>query len=47
MMCFYCDNQVKGGGINRFKAHLTRQKGKVEVCKKVLLEFSITIINVG
>ncbi|KAL2966198.1 hypothetical protein AAZX31_16G102700 [Glycine max] len=45
MMCFYCDNQVKGGGINRFKAHLTRQKGKVEVCKKVLLEFSIPIIN--
>jgi len=27
MMCIYCDKQIKGGGINRFKAHLAGQKG--------------------
>ena len=35
VICIYCDKRVKGGGTNRFKAHLTRQKGQVEACKKV------------
>ena len=33
---YYCDKKIKGGGINRFKAHLARKKGQVEACKKVL-----------
>ena len=35
MMCIYCDKRIKGGGINRFKAHLAGQKGQVEAWKKV------------
>ena len=35
VICIYCDKRVKGGGTNRFKAHLTGQKGQVEACKKV------------
>ena len=38
MMCIYCDKGVKGGGINRFKAHLAGQKGQVEACKKVIVD---------
>ena len=34
-MCIYCDKRVKGGGTNRFKAHLARQKGQEEAYKKV------------
>ncbi|KAL5180865.1 hypothetical protein HKD37_01G001917 [Glycine soja] len=29
---------MRGGGINRFKAHLARKKGQVEACKKVLAD---------
>lgn len=35
LMCLYCDKIIKGGGINRLKVHLDREKRQVEQCNKV------------
>ncbi|KAL9675981.1 hypothetical protein QQ045_004192 [Rhodiola kirilowii] len=35
LLCIHCNKIIRGGGINRFKCHLTREKGQVEQCKKV------------
>lgn len=30
-MCLYCNKVIKGGGINRLKAHLVGEKGQAVI----------------
>jgi hypothetical protein len=34
LVCLYCAKVFAGGGINRFKQHLTGAKGEVDQCRK-------------
>lgn len=35
LRCIYCSKLFKGGGINRIKQHLAKQKGDAAVCERV------------
>ncbi|KAL0318282.1 UNVERIFIED_CONTAM: hypothetical protein Sangu_1984400 [Sesamum angustifolium] len=43
LTCDYCHTSFRGGGINRMKHHLAREKGNVASCKKVLLKIRFMI----
>ncbi|XP_020972805.1 uncharacterized protein LOC110269357 [Arachis ipaensis] len=35
LLCIYCEKLIRGGGIHRFKLHLSGKGGDVESCRKV------------
>ncbi|XP_057418594.1 uncharacterized protein LOC130712797 [Lotus japonicus] len=35
LICLYCNKNIKGGGINRMKAHLARESGQITGCPNV------------
>ncbi|XP_058227208.1 uncharacterized protein LOC131335736 [Rhododendron vialii] len=38
IICLFCNNHLKGGGITRLKQHLAGVKGEVEACKNVPID---------